>query len=77
MQAWAVSRISVCKSVVTPYDADSFAPRRVSFSFLTANQSHHGFSQKETENQDQQAQATQAHAGQPPQEAFALQVLKP
>jgi hypothetical protein len=32
----------------------------------------HGLSQKETENEDQQAQAQETHAGEPPQEAFAL-----
>jgi hypothetical protein len=35
----------------------------------------YGFSQKETENENQQAQAQETHEGEPPQEAFALQVL--
>jgi hypothetical protein len=43
--------------------------------FPPQSDSHYGFAQEEKKKQDQQAQAEQALEGEPPQEAFALQVV--
>jgi hypothetical protein len=47
--------------------------RKKSGGFISTTATHYyGLSQKETKDKDQQAQAQETHAGEPPQEAFAL-----